>query len=271
VRVRAGGSAAGARPRITLLTDFGTADGYVAAMRGVLATLAPDTPVDDASHAIGHGDIEAAAWCLLQYWDRYPVGGVHLVVVDPGVGGSRRPIAGEVAGRFFVAPDNGVLTHVLAANPSFELVHIDASAVVLEPTSATFHGRDIFAPAAARLATGTRLERLGTAINDPVALNVAPARQERGVLHGEVVHVDRFGNLITNVPGDWLEGASDVIVSGRSVGRPRRHYGDAAAGELVALIDSAGRLEIAVRDASAAARLGTSRGAPVTVRLGGGD
>src|SRR5690606_8452553 len=138
--------------RITLLTDFGTADGYVAAMKGVIAARAPGVVVDDASHDVPPGDVAAAAWTLSRYWNLYPPGTVHVVVVDPGVGSERRALAAEVDGRLFVAPDNGVLTWVLAEAGDAAVVAIEAARLFRTPVSATFHGRDVFAPVAAELA-----------------------------------------------------------------------------------------------------------------------
>jgi S-adenosylmethionine hydrolase len=255
--------------RITLLTDFGTADGYVAAVRGVIAATTPEARVEDASHAIGPGDVHAAAWVLSRYWNLYPPGTVHLVVVDPGVGTERRPLAVEADGRLFVAPDNGVLTRVLDRATRWAAWAIADPTIPREPVAPTFHGRDIFAPAAARLAGGLRIREVGPAVVEPVRLRLPrPARSEDGVL-GTVVHVDRFGNLITDVPADWV-GSTDVIeVDGRPVGPLRRTYADAAPEALLAVAGSAGTVEVSVRDGSAADRLGAGRGTGVRVRRGG--
>src|SRR5690606_33505136 len=165
--------------RITLLTDFGTADGYVAAMKGVIAARAPGIVIDDASHDIPPGDVAAAAWTLSRYWNLYPPGTVHVVVVDPGVGSERRALAAEVDGRLFVAPDNGVLTWVLAEAGDAAVVAIEAARLFRTPVSATFHGRDVFAPVAAELARRAGagpsrfrevLADLGPEVADPVRL-----------------------------------------------------------------------------------------------------
>lgn len=251
--------------RITLLTDFGTADGYVAAMKGVIASIAPEAIIDDASHDIPPGDVVAASHALERYWDLYPPGTVHVVVVDPGVGSARRAIAVEAEGRYFVAPDNGVLSPVFdAAGTS---IHALEDAAFRRPeVSSTFHGRDVFAPAAAHLARGAPIARLGRPIGDPVRLEAPAAVRDEAGVHGRVVHVDRFGNLITNIPGEWVEHAAEVLVAGRSVGPIRRIYADVSPGELLALVGSAGVVEIAVRDGSAAERLGVRRGTDVRVR-----
>lgn len=257
---------AGTQPRITLLTDFGTADGYVAAMRGVIASIAPGAIVEDASHAITPGDVHGAAWCLSMYWKLYPAGTTHIVVVDPGVGSERRAIASHVDGRFLVAPDNGVLTSTFTSASDVRIVEIEAERVMTGRVSPTFHGRDIFAPAAARLATGTPIDALGTVIDDPVLLELATPVREEGVVRGSVVHVDRFGNLITNVPAAWLDSDMETEVAGRRVGLLQRTYADTEPGRPIALIGSADVLEIAVRDGSAAVALGLRAGASVVVR-----
>jgi hypothetical protein len=264
--------------RVTLLTDFGTADGYVAAMKGVLATRAPGAALDDVAHDLRLGDVEGAARALARYWALYPEGTIHLVVVDPGVGTERHGLALEAWGRRVVAPDNGVVTDVLAAAeataPSGDAPDVGAlpwRAVRLqnvEPPgrpSRTFHGRDLFAPAAAHLAAGGTLEALGPELRHPVRLaRPRPERDATGGARGRVVGVDRFGNLATDLPGDWLGGAASVEIAGRRVA-VRGTYGDAAEGEALALVSSDGRVEIAVRNGSAARALGVGAGAAVVL------
>jgi S-adenosyl-L-methionine hydrolase (adenosine-forming) len=250
--------------RITLLTDFGTADGYVGALKGVIASIAPGAAVDDIAHDLPRGDIEAAAWTLSRYWRLYPEGTVHLVVVDPGVGTARRPIAARAAGRLFVAPDNGVLTRVFVAAEGVELVAIREGTHTAPDPAATFHGRDIFAPVAAHLAAGETLSRVGEPADRPTLLELAePSRQGERV-QGRVAHVDRFGNLITDIPVGWVGGGQWVSVGDRLVGPLRATYGDVRPGELVAVAGSAGTVEIAVRDGAAARVLGVGRGAAVS-------
>lgn len=253
--------------RITLLTDFGTVDGYAAAMKGVIASIAPDAVVDDASHDVAQGDVEAAGWALSAYWARYPEGSVHVVVVDPGVGTPRRGLAIRVRGRYVVAPDNGVVTRVLL-DGELEAAHeLLAHEYRLPDTSRTFHGRDIFAPAAAHLASGVDISRLGPAVPDPVRLELSAPVVSDGVVVGRVVHVDRFGNLITDIDRDALPAKdATVTIEGTDVGRVRDTYGDAVAGQPLALIGSSGRLEVAVRDGDAAQRLDCGRGAVVRVQ-----
>jgi S-adenosylmethionine hydrolase len=183
-------------PAITLLTDFGTADGYVAEMKGVLLCAVPAVPLLDMSHDVPAHDVEFARLTLARYWRRYPAGTVHLVVVDPGVGSERAAIAVASDGRYLVGPDNGVLSPALFA--------LDAHAVAL-PVSAnaspTFHGRDVFAPAAASLARGAELHELGEPMLEPVRRRTPqPVRRADGAIEGEVLTIDRFGNALTTRP-----------------------------------------------------------------------
>jgi S-adenosylmethionine hydrolase len=242
-------------PLITLLTDFGTSDGYVGEVKGVLVSGAPGAMVVDISHEVGAQDVDGARLAVARYWRRFPRGTVHLVVVDPGVGSSRAAIAVASDGRFLVGPDNGVLSPALLA--------LDASAVELPlPSNAsnTFHGRDVFAPAAAALAAGARLEELGAPFDSPIIRRTPEARRlGDGRVLGQVISVDRFGNLITNIVA--MNGGR-VDIAARSL-EVRRAYSDVRAGELTALVGSLGFVEVAVRDGSAAASLAVGRGAPV--------
>ncbi len=251
--------------RITLLTDFGTADGYPAAMRGVIATIAPDVVVDDASHEIPPGDVHAAAFVLPRYARLYPPQTIHVAVIDPGVGSARRALAAAIDDHVYVVPDNGLLTRVLEGAASARIVALETAAYRRPDVSATFHGRDLFAPAAAWLARGIPLAELGPAIDDPVLLELPRPRREGERVAGTVVHVDRFGNLITNVPAAWLGEDAHVSVEGRAIGPLRRTYADVVSRSLLALTGSDGLLEIAVRDGSAADVLGVRRTAAVLV------
>jgi S-adenosylmethionine hydrolase len=243
---------------ITLLTDFGTADGYVGEMKGVLATEAPDAVIIDISHEIPPQDIERARLTLARVWRRFPTGTVHVVVVDPGVGSTRAALAVESAGRFLVGPDNGVLSPaLLAAGAHVVELPIGAGA------SPTFHGRDVFAPAAAALARGERLDAIGAAARDPIILRTPePSRRADGSLEGEVILIDRFGNAITNIIG--LHGGTVEVVQ-RSIAL-RRTYAEAAPGEALAVVGSSGFVEIAVRDGNAARALGIRVGTRAVLR-----
>ncbi len=243
------------RPLITLLSDFGTADGYVAEMKGVLYSLAPDVNVVDLSHDIPAHDVELARLTIARYWRRFPPGTIHLVVVDPGVGSTRAALAVSSDERFLVGPDNGVLSPAL-------LIAGAAAVALTVPASAsrTFHGRDVFAPAAAALAGGMPLAALGMPHEEPVVRRTPEAvRREDGAIIGQVIAVDRFGNAITN-----LVGARNgvIAVAGRMV-PVRSTYTDVPGGDPLALTGSSGLLEVAVRDGSAAASLGLHRGETV--------
>jgi S-adenosylmethionine hydrolase len=259
---------------IVLLTDFGLADWYVAAMKGVLLALAPGAPLVDLTHAIPPGDARRAAFVLEQAWPWFPVGAVFLAVVDPGVGGTRRALAVRAAARAFVGPDSGVLTPALE-QPGAQTVVLDPARLAADRPSATFHGRDLFAPAAARLAAGADLRALGEPAADPVRL--APERPFRraGSLIAHVVYVDRFGDCVTDVSREDLT----AYLAGRAPDRLRcragraaiaglsQTYTDAAEGAALALIGSGGRLEIAVRGGHAGARLGLAGGDPVEISV----
>ena len=252
--------------RITLLTDFGTFDGYVAAMKGAITNIAPSALVDDASHDIYPGDIAGAAHALRRYWKLYPEGTVHLVVVDPGVGSTRRAIAVEADGRYLIGPDNGVFTFVLTDAKHATVIEITNDRYSREHISHTFHGRDVFAPAAAHIAAGTAPRHLGQVITDPVMIAAPPPLVTETAVHGEILNVDRFGNLLTNISADMITPGAELEFAGEVV-RIVGAYSDAEQGETVALINSDGVLEIAIRDANAADTIGAGRGSPLLLRL----
>lgn len=252
---------------VTLLTDFGTADYYVAAVKGVVLRLAAGAVVVDLSNEVEAGDVEGGAWVLGAAWRWFPEGTVHLAVVDPGVGSARRILAVRAGGHAFVAPDNGLLTPVLAVEGA-EVRTVEREELFLAGPGATFHGRDRFAPVAAWLARGEGFVGLGPAIEDAVRLEVPPPRREGAAIHGRVAHVDRFGNLVTDVPAEWLgDAALRVEVGGRATGLRVTHYGEIPAGETAALVGSLGTLELSARGESLAERWGVGRGAAVVVVL----
>lgn len=250
---------------VTLLTDFGTADGYVAAMKGVLRRIAPGAALDDAGHDLPQGDVLRAAWALSRYWDRYPVGSVHLVVVDPGVGTERRALAVEADERFLVVPDNGVVSRVLDGAEEWRAVETVEEAYLASDRSSTFHGRDVFAPVAAHLALGVDLEELGPPVTDPVIFHEPVPTREDDRIRGRIVVVDRFGNLVSNIPAEAVAPGDRVEVAGRRLVLEET-YASVDPGEPLALVNSAGRLEIAVRNGSAARKLGEGVGLEVVVR-----
>lgn len=232
-------------------------------MRGVLLSNAPGAVLADLSHGVPPGQIRTAAYLLGRTWHRYPAGTVHLIVVDPGVGTERRALALNARGQWFVAPDNGVLTPVLRPELTAWVLPVPSAA------APTFHGRDLFAPAAAALAVGTPISELGAPLTDaPVTLAAVSPHYEGKAVVGEVIHVDRFGNLITTLTPDLVPAYARLEVEGLEVGPVRQTYGDVARGELLAYIGSGGEVEIAVRDGSAATRLGIGLGGRVVARLG---
>lgn len=244
-------------PAITLLTDFGTADGHVAEMKGVLVSQAPGVPVLDLSHDIPLQDVDYARLSVARYWRRFPVGTVHVVVVDPDVGSDRAALAVESDGRFLVGPDNGVLSPALFA-PDARVV-----ALPIDPhASATFHGRDVFAPASARLACGAALDQIGAPYAHAMRRRTPqPRKLANGTFDGEVLTIDRFGNAITNLMARSLV----YVTVDAHAARVVRTYADAAPGELVALVGSSGFVELAVRSGNAAAEFGLSRGQRVVL------
>ncbi len=246
---------------ITLLTDFGTADGYMGEIKGVIASMAPGVVVTDISHALAPQDVEAARLALARYWRRFPPGTVHVAVVDPDVGTTRAALAVQSDERYLVGPDNGILSPAL-------LLRGAAIVALRVPGGAapTFHGRDVFAPAAAMLATGTPIDSLGEPFESPVVLRTPEARRRPdGSVEGEVIAIDRFGNLITNLIAPR---GGAVRIRGRDVGPVRRTYGDTRDGALIALLGSTGLVEIAVRNGSAASHLGAVRGERVILTPG---
>ena len=242
---------------ITILTDFGTADGYVGEMKGVLATGAPGAALVDVAHDLAAHDVDGARLALARYWRRFPHGTVHVVVVDPGVGSERAALAVESEGRFLVGPDNGVLSPAL--------LHAGMRCVSLPiPAGAapTFHGRDVFAPAAAELAQGIALDALGAPVAEPMVRRTPEAtRRDDGSVDGVVITIDRFGNAVTNL---MARRGGVLVVGGRRLALCRS-YSDVDQGVLAALVGSSGLVEITLRDGSAAAHLGLQRGSAVVL------
>jgi S-adenosylmethionine hydrolase len=278
------------RPVITLTTDFGVADGYVGTMKGVILDIAPHAQLVDITHEITPQNVRQTAYVLYTAIPFFPSHAVHLVVVDPGVGSARRPIAVRSAHGTFVGPDNGVFSYVIAgvpfAEPSVEaVVELAHPRYRLPRVSHTFHGRDIFAPAAAHLAAGVPIDQLGPAVPDPVTLPLPRLEVGPKVVRGEVLHADHFGNVITSIglllwQGDELSlepifqgrggqkarfaaGRALVVARGREIPRVHRTYADVKPGQPLALVGSEGHLEIAVREGSGADRLGLRPGDPV--------
>ena len=241
---------------ITLTTDFGLTDPYVGAMKGVILSLNPQVRIIDISHQMGPGDIQAAARLLTETYSFFPTGSIHLGVVDPGVGSSRRAIGVYAKGHLFVGPDNGLFWPILSQDPDARIIHLTKSAYFRPHVSHTFHGRDLFAPVAAHLSAGVDLHRMGELISDPVALHSHIPRLEEGTLTGHVTTIDHFGNLITNIGEDsltdFLRGRRPLINLGElSIRTLHQEYADVPPGDPLALISSSGHLEIAVNQGRA--------------------
>jgi S-adenosylmethionine hydrolase len=277
-------------PLITLTTDFGAAHGYVGTMKGVILGITPNARLVDISHEVAPHNLRQAAYVLYTAYPYFPPHTVHLVVVDPGVGSARRAIALRTPAGHFVGPDNGVLTYVMAREPVEALVELADPRYRLPRVSHTFHGRDVFAPAAAHLAAGVPVAVLGPPVTDPVTFPPPRLEVTADGVTGEVLHADRFGNAITSIGqlvwgGDGLSldpafqkagrgggvrfkaDEAVVVVAGQEIAGVRRTYAEAAPGETLALVGSGGHLEIAVREGSAAGRLGLRPSDAVVLRL----
>ena len=254
---------------ITLLTDFGLKDNYTASMKGVILGMSPHARMVDVSHLVPPQDIRSGAFLLGRVYRDFPPGTIHLAVVDPGVGTSRRGLAMKAGGYFFVGPDNGLFSWILRKEPVWSAHSLEDPAYWRRVVSRTFHGRDIFAPVAAHLANGVDVAAFGPACSPILARWSSPEAGENE-LAGEVVYVDHFGNAITNLTREALDlfAPSDqwaVTVAGRSIARAAEAYGDEAPGSVMALIGSDDHLEIAVNRGDAAGSLGVRTGSPVSV------
>lgn len=263
------------RPVITLATDFGHLDPYVGVMKGVILGIVPDAVLVDITHELPSHDLLEAAWLVDTYYRYFPPRTVHVVVVDPGVGSPRRPLLVVTDRYYFVGPDNGVLTAVLRQG-SPQVIHVTASHYFLPQLSATFHGRDVFAPVAAWLAHGTQIHHFGEPVTDYRLLDWPTPRLVGDlILEGQVLHLDRFGNAITNITQadlDRLLGKRDnprfkIVAKGHEIHGLKAYYAQAAPEELAAILGSAGTLELFVYMGSAAERFGLQRGDPVGVVL----
>lgn len=260
-------------PLVTLTTDFGTRDPYAAAIKGVMLALCPQLRLVDLSHEIGPQDVLEGALFLAGVIQYFPAGTVHLVVVDPGVGSERRAIAVRAGAQTIVCPDNGLLTLLAREHPIEQAHEITNPDFMRADLSATFHGRDLFAPAAARIACGAPLAEAGPAIEDLVTLDVPEARRDGDVIRGEVLRIDRYGNAITNVARALLDGATVAEVRAGSARLRGLHriYADVAQGEPLALFESNGYLAIAVNGGDAGDTLDLARGTAVAVTIEGAE
>ncbi len=258
---------------IALMTDFGLADGFVGTMKGVIYTINPDAIIIDVSHEIVAQNVSAAAFLLGASYRYFPAGTVHAVVVDPGVGSERRAIAVETREYYFVAPDNGVLTRALAQEEVIKSVELTNSAYFLNEVSSTFHGRDIFAPIAAHLSLGVSMEALGVEADDLMRIPLSEPEVIQGGIKGRVIHIDNFGNLITDITRKLFE----AVVSDRQFAIKIAHvklnkishsYADTPTCHTLAIFNSSGNLEIAINCANASEILGIKIGDDVQISIG---
>ncbi|MEO8435915.1 MAG: SAM-dependent chlorinase/fluorinase [Pyrinomonadaceae bacterium] len=245
---------------ITLLTDFGTADYFVAAMKGVILSRRADARVVDITHEIAPQDIQAAAFTLLAAYKSFPAGTIHLAVVDPGVGSARRPIVASCGNQFFIGPDNGIFSYIFEREPPAQVIHIQNEEYFHHPVSASFHGRDVFAAVAAALAQGVEPLQLGKEITDWVLLeSLAPETLDDGSIRARIIHIDRFGNCITNLtrpdlPDNLSDRGLRLSINGTEIDSLRRFFAEepTSSNDLFAIWGSAGFLEVSVLNASAA-------------------
>jgi S-adenosylmethionine hydrolase len=259
-------------PIITLMTDFGIKDGNVGVMKGVIWNICPEVQIADLSHTIGPQNIREAALILSRSTPYFPKGTIHVVVVDPGVGTSRRPMAARIGDAFFVVPDNGVLSMLLdrgaAHKQSMEFVELKDPKYRLPVVSHVFHGRDIFAPAGGHLAAGVPMTALGPAFTDPVKIDLPkPVRSPQGV-RGEVIHIDHFGNIASNIRVEDLadalahKGNITVRLGQSEIKGLVDTFGERPVGEVIALLGSTGNLIISVVNGNAAQKLSATVGDP---------
>ncbi|HEY3580769.1 MAG TPA: SAM-dependent chlorinase/fluorinase [Pyrinomonadaceae bacterium] len=259
-------------PVITLLTDFGTADYFVGAVKGVILTINRSATIVDITHEIPPQDIESGAFTLLTCYRDFPDGTIHVAVVDPGVGSSRRAIVVRAGSQYFVGPDNGLFSYIYDREPSCQVFHATATEYFRPSPSSTFHGRDVFAPVAAALSKGISPDALGPQITDFVRLTpLSPTRDDTGRLHGRIIHIDHFGNCITNFTHTDLPDSQPfkLAVNGRVIVTLRHFFTDehGSPDEIFAIWGSAGFLEIAVNRSSAAELLAAKRGDAVIVSV----
>ena len=264
------------RPIITLTTDFGTNDHFVGAVKGVILDIVPEAAIVDISHAIQAFDVLDGAIAISQTYSLFPTGTVHMVVVDPGVGTTRRPIIASSDGYHFVAPDNGVLSMVYAKEERIHVRHVTSDHYFHQPVSNTFHARDVFAPVAAYLAKMVDSHKFGDEIEDYVKFAAPkPKAVAENKIRAVVLKVDRFGNLITNITPDDVpslfsgKAAFKITVGSKEITEIRNAYAEGAPGEVFGILGSMGYLEVVANRAPAAQLTGVGKGAEVTVQFNG--
>ena len=265
------GSASPSLPVITLLTDFGTSDYFVAAVKGVILSINPHVSIVDITHEVPPQDVESGAFTLLTCYRDFPAGTIHVAVVDPGVGSARRAIVASAASQYFVGPDNGIFSYVYEREPSYSVVQVTAEKYFRQPVSPSFHGRDVFAPVAAVLSQGAEPHSLGGTITDEVRLASLAPTEESGKLTGRIIHIDHFGNCITNFTRNDVpdEGRARLLINRKVVKTFRQFFTDehGKKDEIFAIWGSAGFLELSANRRSAAALLDAQRGDPVILSV----
>jgi len=252
---------------ITLTTDFGTRDGYVAQMKGLMLQIAPDARLVDVTHDTQAFCVLEAAFVLKGIIPYFPQGTIHVAVVDPGVGTDRRGIALRAREQYFIGPDNGLFSLLISSDIPWEAREIRNPGYMPVKRHPTFHGRDVFAPVAAHLASGKCFEDVGPRVDDPVCLDIPEPKSIEGGIEGEIIYIDRFGNLTSNIEESRLMKpvrsirAGDVLIGGIS-----RFFGQVPEGEVLALINSFGFIEIAVNRQDASRVLGIGKGTPIRIQ-----
>lgn len=259
------------RAIITLTTDFGTSDSYVGSMKGAIFNINPDCQVVDITHEIAPQDIMGGAFCLAAAYPFFPKRTIHIAVVDPGVGGERRPILVETAGHLFVGPDNGLFTLVFEESKSIEIRELVNDYYFRKPVSRTFHGRDLFGPVAAHISLGVPTEKMGPTIEDFVVISVPDPIIEENGIQGEVIYLDRFGNGITNLKESLISSVfkirtPHIMVGALEIGTIQETYDTVAEGAPISLIGSSGYLEVAIRGGDAKEFFGLKKGDAVFLR-----
>ena len=255
---------------ISLITDFGTRDGYAGVIKGVILKINPQVRLVDITHEVSPQDIFEAGFILKNSFKYFPNRSIHLVVVDPGVGSKRRAILVEAGDHFFIGPDNGVFTFIYESKSIKKVVELTNKRYFLPHISNTFHGRDIFAPAAAYLSNGVPLEDLGEICNDVVRFDIPEPETERGIIKGVILHVDRFGNLISNISEVLFrelvgKGMHEISIGGEGLGDIKGSYSEVIEGQALALFGSSGYLEVSVRGQDAREKLKLNKGSEVKV------
>jgi S-adenosyl-L-methionine hydrolase (adenosine-forming) len=257
---------------ITLTSDFGLHDSYVGSMKGVMLRIHPDAKLVDITHQVSAQDILEASLVLNSSFRYFPVGTVHLVVVDPGVGTERRPILVAGGDHFFVGPDNGTFTAIIDGESETRVFELRERRFLLPSISDTFHGRDVFAPVAAYLSRGVDPAEFGPPVGDPCRLELPEPRIWGDSIRGEVVHIDSFGNIVSNITRPAFERAVAgrsfrILINGKVINRIFRTYGEQERGKALALFGSSGLLEIAVAEGRAERRIGAGKGDTVLVLM----